>query len=70
LTDREGTAIATMVAAGNVAALVVPAVTGALRDATGDYTGGFLLLAVLNLVALGSVGLLAVPSGAPTETSG
>lgn len=68
-TDREGTAIAAMVAAGNVAALVVPAVTGALRDATGSYTGGFLVLAVLNLVALGGVGLLVVPRQSQMETS-
>ncbi|SEO24588.1 Major Facilitator Superfamily protein [Halogranum amylolyticum] len=68
-TDREGTAIATMVAAGNVAALVVPAVTGALRDVTGSYTGGFLLLAALNLLALCGVGLLVVPRGLPSEIS-
>lgn len=68
-TDREGTAIATMVAAGNVAALVVPALTGALRDATGSYAGGFVLLAALNLVALGAVAVLVVPRRSPAETA-
>ncbi|SFK75842.1 Major Facilitator Superfamily protein [Halogranum rubrum] len=68
-TDREGTAIATMVAAGNVAALVVPALTGALRDAMGSYTGGFLVLAALNLVALAGVAVLVVPRWSLTEAS-
>lgn len=53
-TANEATAIATVVAAGNVAALVLPAVTGALKDATGSYTPGFLALAALNLVAVGA----------------
>lgn len=57
-TAHEGTAIAVVVAAGNVGALVLPAVTGALRDATGTYTSGFALLAALNVVAVGAAALL------------
>lgn len=68
-TDREGTAIATMVAIGNVASLVVPAVTGYLRDVMGSYAGGFAVLAVLNLVAVAGVGLLVGPSRRGGETS-
>ncbi|SEL25974.1 MFS transporter [Haloferax larsenii] len=55
---HEGAAIAVVVAAGNVAALVLPAVTGALRDATGTYASGFALLAGLNVVAVGAATLL------------
>jgi len=51
-TDAEGTALATVVAAGNVAALVLPPVAGALRSTTGDYAATFLLLATLNGAAL------------------
>ena len=58
-----------MVAAGNVAALAVPALTGALRDATGSYAGGFVVLAALNLVALGAVAVLVVPGLSPAETA-
>ncbi|WP_435347402.1 MFS transporter [Haloarchaeobius sp. HRN-SO-5] len=50
-TDAEGTAIATIVAAGNVAALVLPPVTGTIREATGSYGGAFLVLGALNAVA-------------------
>jgi predicted MFS family arabinose efflux permease len=57
-TLHEGTAIAVVVAVGNVAALVLPAVTGALRDATGAYASGFALLAALNVVAVGAAALL------------
>lgn len=56
-TDAEGTGLATVVAAGNAAALVLPPIAGALRTATGDYAATFLLLAGLNggalLAALG-----------------
>ncbi|ELZ81027.1 major facilitator superfamily protein [Haloferax elongans ATCC BAA-1513] len=55
---HEGAAIAVVVAAGNVAALVLPAVTGMLRDATGTYASGFALLAGLNVVAVGAATLL------------
>ena len=57
-TEREGVALATVIAVGNVAALVLPAVTGALRDATGDYRGAFLLLCALNVLAVGGALLL------------
>ena len=50
-TDADGTAIATVVAAGNVAALVLPPVTGTIRETTGSYGGAFLVLATLNAVA-------------------
>lgn len=58
-TDMEGSALATVVATGNVAALVLPPVAGALRSATGTYGGPFLLLAVLNAIALVSAVVLA-----------
>jgi len=67
-TPREGSALATMVAVGNVAALVVPAVTGALRDATGTYAGGFAVLAVLNVLALAAAVGLAARGDAATGT--
>lgn len=51
-TSREGPALAFVVAAGNVSALVLPAVTGAIRDATGGYRGAFVLLAALNVLAV------------------
>ena len=57
-TDAEGTALAFVVGVGNVAALVLPAVTGTLYDRTGGYATGFGLLAVVNAVALiGAVAL-------------
>jgi predicted MFS family arabinose efflux permease len=48
---RDGTAVAIVVAAGNGAAIVLPAVTGWLRDVTGGYDGAFVLLALVNAVA-------------------
>ncbi|MDQ2050493.1 MFS transporter [Natronolimnohabitans sp. A-GB9] len=48
---RDGTAVAFVVASGNVAALLLPAITGHLRDATGEYTLAFALIGLLNLVA-------------------
>lgn len=53
-TAAEGTALATVVAAGNVAALILPPVSGALREAFGSYAWPFAVLAALNAVALGS----------------
>jgi len=50
-TDAEGTALATVVAAGNVAAVVLPPVTGTIRETTGSYGTAFLVLAALNAVA-------------------
>ncbi len=48
---RDGTAVAIVVAAGNGAAIVLPALTGWLRDLTGGYDGAFVLLALVNAVA-------------------
>lgn len=57
-TDRDGAALALMVAAGNVAALVLPPVAGAIREATGKYDGAFLVLAAVNAtVAVAAVGV-------------
>jgi len=50
-TDADGTAIATVVAVGNVAALVLPPITGTIRETTGSYAGAFLVLGALNAVA-------------------
>lgn len=51
-TAAQGAALATVVAVGNLAALALPVVTGAIRDTTGDYGGAFALLVGLNAVAL------------------
>jgi predicted MFS family arabinose efflux permease len=59
-TDREGVALATVIAVGNVAALTLPAVTGAVRDATGGYRGAFVLLGLLNALALGGAVVLSL----------
>ncbi len=48
---RDGTALAIVVAAGNTGALVLPIVTGQLRDLTGNYDAAFLVLAALNAAA-------------------
>ncbi|MEA5387787.1 hypothetical protein VB773_18030 [Haloarculaceae archaeon H-GB2-1] len=53
-TDAEGTALATVVAVGNLAALAFPAITGTVRDATGGYDGAFVLLGALNALAVGA----------------
>lgn len=50
-TTRDATAVAIVVAAGNVGALALPAITGWFRDVTGGYDGAFVLLGFLNLVA-------------------
>ena len=50
-TPHEGAALALVVAAGNVAAVVLPALTGVLRTRTGSYGALFVLLAVLNGLA-------------------
>jgi len=52
ITTSEGIALAVVIAAGNFAALVLPAITGAIRDATGEYAGGFVLLGVVNAAAV------------------
>ncbi|MFB6132311.1 MAG: nitrate/nitrite transporter [Halanaeroarchaeum sp.] len=51
-TGAEGTALATVVAAGNIGALVLPPIAGAVRAATGDYASAFVLLAALNGIAV------------------
>jgi nitrate/nitrite transporter NarK len=55
VTTSEGIALAVVIAAGNVAALVLPAITGGIRDATGEYAGGFVLLGVINAAAVTGV---------------
>lgn len=50
-TTRDAAALAVVVATGNLASLVLPVVTGWLRDATGSYRSAFLLLAALNVAA-------------------
>lgn len=66
-TASEGAALATVVAVGNVAALVLPAVTGTIRDATGEYRGGFAVLAVLNIVAVAAAAALGTRTDGHTE---
>lgn len=48
---RDATAVAIVVAAGNAAGLVLPVVTGWVRDVTGGYDVAFALLALLNFTA-------------------
>lgn len=55
----EGSALATVIAIGNLVALALPAVTGSIRDATGGYEGAFALLVGLNALAIGSAVLIA-----------
>lgn len=55
VTAREGSALAVVVAVGNTAALVLPPVIGQLREITGSYRSGFVLLSGLNLIALAGV---------------
>lgn len=55
----EGQALSVVIAAGNFASLLLPALTGMIREATGGYTGAFLLLGGLNaLAALATVAVL------------
>ena len=58
-TARDASALAIVVAVGNLAALVLPAVTGWVRDATGGYDAAFLLLAGLNAAVAASGVLVA-----------
>lgn len=57
-TNTEGVALALVVAVGNLAALALPAITGAVRDVTGGYGGAFALLGTLNALAVGAALLL------------
>ena len=61
----DATALPAVVAAGNVAALLLPPVAGALTSATGDYGATFAVLAVLNGLAL--AGTLAFSGGEATD---
>jgi MFS family permease len=68
--ERDGTAVAIVVAAGNGSALVLPAVAGWLRDVTGSYDAAFVLLALLNLGAAAAaiaIARRAVRDGSVTE---
>ena len=58
-TDAEGVALAAVVAVGNVAALVLPPVAGAIRATTGGYAAVFAMLALLDgVAAVGAVALV------------
>ena len=46
-TPHDGAALAVVVAAGNVAAVVLPSLTGVVRSSTGSYAAVFALLAAL-----------------------
>jgi len=59
-TDREGVALATVIAVGNVAAVYNVAATATDRDATGGYRGAFVLLGLLNALALGGAVVLSL----------
>ena len=50
-TPRDAAAVAVVVAAGNFGGLVLPALTGWIRDVTGGYEVAFALLGLLNLAA-------------------
>ena len=54
----KGSALAMVIAVGNLVGLVLPVVTGSIRDVTGGYEGAFLLLVALNLLAFGSALLI------------
>ncbi|MFB6270220.1 MAG: MFS transporter [Halobacterium sp.] len=66
-TPHQGAALAVVVAAGNVAAVVLPTLTGVVRTATGGYGAVFVLLAALLGLAALAVGLAAAPR--PTQPS-
>jgi nitrate/nitrite transporter NarK len=50
-TEYDGSALAFVIAVGNGAAALLPAVTGYVRTTTGDYRLAFVLIAALNLAA-------------------
>lgn len=64
----EGAAFAVVIAAGNVAALLLPTATGAIRDATGGYNGAFLVLGVVNAIA--AVGIVSLRKPSASRSSG
>jgi cyanate permease len=57
-TAAEGSALAMVIAVGNLVALVLPVVTGSIRDATGGYEGAFMILVGLNTLAIGAAVLI------------
>jgi len=50
-TEFDGSALAVVIAVGNVVAAVLPAITGYVRTVTGGYRPAFLLIAGLNVAA-------------------
>lgn len=50
-TEYDGSALAFVIAVGNGASALLPAVTGYVRTVTGDYRLAFVLIAALNLAA-------------------
>ncbi len=54
----EGSALAMVIAVGNLVALMLPIITGSIRDSTGGYEGAFFLLVGLNTLAIGSAVLI------------
>lgn len=52
---NEGSALAIVIAAGNLAALVLPAIIGAIRETTGEYNSGFILLGGINALAIAGI---------------
>lgn len=57
-TATKGSALAMVIAIGNLVSLVLPVVTGTIREATGGYEGAFALLVGLNTLAVGSAVLM------------
>lgn len=64
----EGAAFAVVIAAGNVAALLLPTATGAIRDTTGGYSGAFLVLGAVNAIA--AVGVVSLRKPPASRSSG
>ncbi|WP_232700869.1 MFS transporter [Halobacterium wangiae] len=65
-TPHQGAALAVVVAAGNVAAVVLPTLTGVVRTTTGGYGAVFVLLAVL--LGLAALAVSATATSSPTKT--
>ena len=62
--------IAVINSIGNLAGFVGPFAMGPIKDRTGSYTGGLLLLAALSIIAIGivlMVGQDEVPDRTPAE---
>jgi len=57
-TATKGSALTMVIAIGNLVSLILPFVTGTIREATGGYEGAFALLVGLNAVAVGSTILM------------